>query len=116
MPAEGTKDSSVTDLANLKEEINSITLKTIERTIGQENYQAKMVQSWVDTIGQETVSRFKDLANNYKFVVSVTIVQKTGGLVQSSTCYWDSSTDCHVTVRWENSHLHCVVVAYAVSF
>ena len=108
--------ASSVDLQQLKDDINSVTSKIIERTIGQEAYQPKLVQGWVDSIGQDTVSKFKDMAQNYKFVVSVTIVQKAGGLVQSSTCYWDSSTDCHVTVRWENSHLHCVVVAYAIGF
>ncbi len=107
---------SSVDLQQLKDDINSVTGKIIERTIGQETYQPKLVQGWVDSIGQDAVTKFKDLAANYKFVVSVTIVQKAGGLVQSSTCYWDSSTDCHVTVRWENPHLHCVVVAYAVAF
>ena len=36
-------------------------------------------------------------------------------LVQSSTCFWDASVDSHLTVRWENQHLHCVVVLYAVA-
>ena len=104
------------DLQQLKSDINEISTKVIQRTIGEENYQPKLVQSWVDTIAQETVTKLKDLVQNYKFIVSVTILQKAGGLMQSSTCYWDSTTDCHVTVRWENPHLHCVVVAYAIGF
>ncbi len=108
--------ASGTDLQQLKADMNDIALKMIQRTIGDETYQPKLVQGWVDTIAQETVTKLKDLAQNYKFIVSVTILQKAGGLMQSSTCYWDSTTDCHVTSRWENSHLHCVVVTYAVGF
>ena len=108
--------SGTIDLQQLKTDINDIANKVIARTIGDETYQPKLVQAWVDTIAQETVTKLKDLAQNYKFVVSVTILQKAGGLMQSSTCFWDSTTDCHVTVRWENPHLHCVVVAYAIGF
>ena len=107
---------SSVDLQQMKTDINDIATKTIARTIGEETYQPKLVQAWVDTIAQETVTKLKDLAQNYKFVVSVTILQKAGGLMQSSTCFWDSTTDCHVTVRWENANLHCVVVAYAIGF
>jgi hypothetical protein len=104
------------DLQQMKNDMSDVCSKIIERTIGQETYQPKLVQGWVDTIAQDSVSKLKDSVQNYKFVVSVTILQKAGGLMQSSTCYWDSSTDCHVTVRWENPNLHCVVVAYAISF
>ena len=57
----------------------------------------------------------QELSSDFKFIVSVTIVEKKGGLVQSSTCFWDAAVDTHAIVRWENPHLHCVAVLYAVA-
>jgi len=76
-----------------KERSHALCSEAIQRIIGGETYQPKLVQNWVDSIGQDVVNRLRvcnsffvfinlqDLSSDFKYIVSVTIVEKKGGYV-----------------------------------
>lgn len=51
----------------------------------------------------------------YKYVVHCTTVQRTGCSINvANACYWDTSTDGSVTVRWENSFIYAIVSVFGL--
>ncbi len=84
--------------------------------MGSEKYQAKLSESWCIAIGQELVNKVRDMISDYKIIVSVTIAQKAGGLVQSTTWYHDAERDACITAEWKNPHMDVMIACYGLSY
>lgn len=58
-----------------KDKAHSVATDSIQRVIGTETYQPKLVQNWVDSIGQDIVNklrvRFKKFVRSPCFVGSI---------------------------------------------
>ena len=54
-----------------KDRAQSLSTDVINRVIGQEVYQQKLVPGWVDTIGQEIVNKVRVCENAYCSVYPV---------------------------------------------
>ena len=75
-------------------------------------------------IVQNTAKDFSELIKNnlkekklgrYKFIVQTIIgEQKNQGVQLVNKCFWDSNTDMFITEQFQNDHIFCVVLVYAL--
>jgi len=101
---------------SLSEQVQLEVRNTIDKVLVKAVYDAAEVPSWVDTIATGVLERLQAINDNFKYIVSVIILQRTSaGFHLFSICYWDQQSDGAVTVRWENKTLNCVVSVYAVA-
>ena len=71
---------------------------------------------WVDSINNEILSKMKDIAPNFKILVSCILTQKVGaGLHYDNTAYWDPSTDGTVTAKYENNTIICICTIFGIA-
>lgn len=130
---EDIEDEVEDELFNI-DEISGIVKYSVDTTLGASNYQNKKVGSWVNSIVESSLASLSKLQKSYKYigkmkissnlltsvfiVVSVTciIFEKSGaGLLVSSSCVWDKSTDGSCSVRWENKTMCCIVNVFGLS-
>lgn len=98
------------------DEVSTIIKEAIEETIGGNVYQQSKVNLWVSQVVDLCINRLTKLNKPYKYIVTSTIMQKTGaGLHTASTCYWDNNNDGSCTVRWENKTMYCIVSVFGLS-
>ncbi|KAH1010864.1 hypothetical protein HUJ05_005102 [Dendroctonus ponderosae] len=85
------------------DDVTKIVKDTIEGLLTGNVYQQEKVNQWSASVSEQCLSALSKLKKNFKYVVTCSIMQKTGaGLHTASSCYWDSATDGTCTVRWEN--------------
>jgi len=103
--------------AELKEEVRAALPGCIERILGRDpEFHARYVEQWSQAIGQEVLTTLHEISRNFKYIVSMSIVERTGGRVHtSSAVVWDSRTDGAVSYRWESQAMVCIVQTYGVS-
>jgi hypothetical protein len=75
-------------------------------------------------IVQNTAKDFSELIKNslkekklgrYKFIVQTIIgEQKNQGVQLVNKCFWDASTDMFITEQFQNDHIFCIVLVYAL--
>eukprot|EP00386_Alphamonas_edax_P009528 GDKI01031311.1.p1 GENE.GDKI01031311.1~~GDKI01031311.1.p1 ORF type:complete len:118 (-),score=46.24 GDKI01031311.1:258-611(-) len=107
--------NQITTFLALKESANRMVKTTVDNVLGTASYNPKDVQQWVDTITQSVMERLQELNDNFKYIVSAIILQRSNaGFHTSTTCFWDYSTDGSVTFRWENKTMYCIVTVYGV--
>ena len=71
---------------------------------------------WVDAIGSGIISQLKEACQNFKYVVSCVIVQKTGsGLHSEIVSHWDASTDGAVCIKFENDTIVCICTIIGIA-
>lgn len=100
------------------DEINSMAKNVIETIISMnEPYKHSDVAGWNDSICEQIVQRLMQMnGNQYKYIVSCSIVQKNGaGISATARCYWNQTNDQYFNIRWENKHLYCIVHLFIVS-
>ncbi|KAI4471993.1 t-complex-associated-testis-expressed 1/ dynein light chain [Holotrichia oblita] len=98
------------------DDVSKIINDTIEATIGGNIYQQDKVNQWSATVSEQCLSALSKLKKSFKYVVTCSIMQKTGaGLHTASSCYWDSATDGTCTVRWENKTMYCIVSVFGLA-
>lgn len=110
------------NVAGVYVEIEKITIDKIlrvkiEKTLGEEKvFKADKAKRWSETISRECVRDLVKLQKPYKFLVSCSINQRTGGsLVQHSSCFADPVLDVITSVHWMNDVMHCIVNVYALT-
>lgn len=100
----------------LKEEAGSQATQSLETLLARKVYNASDVQSWTGQVCEDVINRLKEISTNFKYTVTAIIMQRSdSGLHISSTCYWDCNTDGHVTVKWENSTMYCIVNIFGLA-
>lgn len=98
------------------DDVTKIVKDTIEALLTGNVYQQEKVNQWSATVSEQCLSALSKLKKNFKYVVTCSIMQKTGaGLHTASSCYWDSATDGTCTVRWENKTMYCVVTVFGLA-
>ncbi|XP_044731451.1 dynein light chain Tctex-type 1-like [Chrysoperla carnea] len=98
------------------EDITKIIKEAIEASIGGAVYSHEKVNFWGNQIADYCLSQLSNLRKNFKYVVTCSIMQKTGaGLHTASACFWDNTTDGTCTVRWENKSMYCIVSVFGLA-
>ncbi|ENN75570.1 hypothetical protein YQE_07913, partial [Dendroctonus ponderosae] len=98
------------------DDVTKIVKDTIEGLLTGNVYQQEKVNQWSASVSEQCLSALSKLKKNFKYVVTCSIMQKTGaGLHTASSCYWDSATDGTCTVRWENKTMYCVVTVFGLA-
>uniref|UniRef100_A0A0A9WVY5 Dynein light chain Tctex-type 1 n=1 Tax=Lygus hesperus TaxID=30085 RepID=A0A0A9WVY5_LYGHE len=98
------------------DEVSSIIKEAIEESIGGNTYAQNKVNQWTTNVVEACLGNLTKLQKAFKYIVTCTIMQKTGaGLHSASSCYWDNTTDGSCTVRWENKTMYCIVSVYGLA-
>ncbi|EZG43796.1 tctex-1 family protein [Gregarina niphandrodes] len=98
------------------EDVKRKTENIITAVIRDSKYEATQVQNWVDKITHECIDYLQQVNDDFKYVVSVIIMEKkTGGFHLFSTCYWDCDQDGTVTARYDNPGLHVLVTIFGIT-
>ncbi|TNJ27447.1 Dynein light chain [Giardia muris] len=104
------------DVSFVSEEINSVVKDTAEQVIGSASYQHARCAQLTEQIIDEVLKKLVAQRKPYKYLVTCTLMQKTGaGLHTACSAYWDTTTDGVAIVRWENRALYCVVTVFGVA-
>ena len=99
----------------IKDTVTKLTTQEIEVALQKRVYNAKEVQTWVNSISESVIKKLTDLNKNFKFMVTCIIMQKNdSGLNVASTCYWNSQIDGYCTVKWENPSMFCIVNIFGI--
>lgn len=100
------------------DEVESIIRESIEKVIGDEKtFHREKLKTWNESIARTCLDEFSKLKKRFKFVATCIINQRNGaGLVQHSSCFFNSETDKIVTYTWEkHPQMYCVVNVYVFS-
>ena len=97
-------------MEKMKEELTTLINNTIKFFIG-EKYIHDEAQNWANDISEQIILLISEKRiPNYKFICSITIIQKgNSSLNYSSTCLWSPADDKSFIVKFENDYLHCFV-------
>eukprot|EP00768_Dysnectes_brevis_P003393 gnl/Dysnectes_brevis/2432_a2894_1926.p1 GENE.gnl/Dysnectes_brevis/2432_a2894_1926~~gnl/Dysnectes_brevis/2432_a2894_1926.p1 ORF type:complete len:128 (+),score=9.53 gnl/Dysnectes_brevis/2432_a2894_1926:1-384(+) len=81
-------------------------------------YDSEFISQVSKQIADEIRTQMRDIADvRYKYCVQVVIVGQRGQGFRSMTrCFWDQTTDHHVTVVFKSPDLLCTATVYAVYF
>lgn len=111
-----SNNGQVMEFSAMYDQIQSEVRNTLDHVLGNATYDTADVPAWVDTITSGILERLQVMSENYKYIVSINILQRTNaGFHLFSVCYWDQTTDGAVTVRWENKTLNCIASVYGVA-
>jgi len=76
------------------ERVEGIILKHTENTIETTPYSEALVPQWISTITEKVMEDLIGLNKPFKYVVSVVIMEQTGGGINvANSAYWDSVRD-----------------------
>lgn len=117
-PEESQNSTKMEDDENqfVVDDVTKLVQDTVESVLGGTSYQQDKVNHWSATVSEQTLSALSKMRKSFKYVVTCSIMQKTGaGLHTASSCYWDSATDGTCTVRWENKTMYCVVTVFGLA-
>lgn len=95
---------------NLKGQINEKVLEIIKERLERKSYNSNDAQTWTNLLCETVLKYLTDLNKNFKFIVNCMIMQKSdAGLNISGSCYWDNEVDGNLVVKFETTHLICIV-------
>merc|ERR1719183_1233587 len=88
--------------------------EALTNILAKKPYQPDQVGEWSNKIVNQALESLQETAG-YKYVVLVTIMQKSGaGLHSVSSCLWDEESDKSVAIQWDNDTMHCIVTVFAI--
>lgn len=86
------------------------------QVLESKKYTPSKTAEWTDAIGNRIIDQMRGIAPNFKYIVSICIVQKVGaGLHCETISYWDAKTDGMVQTKYENESLTCLCTIIGVS-
>ena len=109
------------ELAFVPEQVEAIALETVETVLKDKVYNDNLVQDWIDEICAKITKDLIDMNKPFKYIVSCIIMQKNGaGLHAVNSCFWDSSNDNSMTLKWpgekkKDSVLQCICTVYGIA-
>jgi dynein light chain Tctex-type 1 len=93
-----------------------LTLNRVSHQLADREYSATEAQQWTSQLSEQLILDLKGLSGNFKFCVTCVIMQRLeAGLHISSTCYWDTTTDGSLTVKWESKSMYAIVNIFALA-
>ena len=99
--------------------------EVVESVLGSCEYDEELVPVWVDSICALCVEELHAAKKPYKYIVTTTILQRTGSAIHSSrSAYWDGVSDGAVTVLWpkrnateqQSKTIIAMVTVFALAF
>lgn len=95
--------------------IDRILREKIEKCLGNEKlFKADKIKRWSETICRDCLRDLGKLQKPFKFIVTCSINQRTGGaFVQHTSSFADPVRDTITTIHWLNDALHCIINVYA---
>lgn len=110
-------DKTISSFSAMKSDATNLVQQTVLGLLQAETqYDAKKGQQWIDGINTEVLDKLQGLSQNFKYVVSTTIIQKVGaGIHVSSTCFWEQQADGNITFRWENPTMYVIVQVFGLA-
>lgn len=113
---ESLTPSKPQSFSSLSEQVRHTVTNSVDKVLGSATYDASKVPAWVDSITAEILDYLQKLSEEFKYVVTVVMLQRSNtGFHLFSTCFWDQTLDGTVTVQWENKTMHCVVTVFGVA-
>ena len=110
------EESSGVIFSEVKEEMEELIEKTIEKYLKDKGFSTSGVSEWANGITEECVERLQEISKGFKYIVSCVIMQKAdAGLHLTTTCFWNSYTDGSLTVRWHSSQIYCIVNTFIIA-
>lgn len=105
------------------EDVKAIVTKVCNNALLNQPFSHLKVPQWVSTIIENILKELAvqnvDAAKNghpkFKYVVTVTLQQKTGAALQVACGqYWDKATDGMTFVKWENEGIQMLATVYGI--
>eukprot|EP00735_Rhodelphis_limneticus_P005312 TRINITY_DN17100_c0_g1::TRINITY_DN17100_c0_g1_i1::g.20946::m.20946 TRINITY_DN17100_c0_g1::TRINITY_DN17100_c0_g1_i1::g.20946 ORF type:complete len:131 (+),score=-0.94,sp/Q9Z336/DYLT1_RAT/69.03/7e-57,Tctex-1/PF03645.8/1.8e-37 TRINITY_DN17100_c0_g1_i1:54-395(+) len=98
------------------DDVNGIIRETIDQLLGNTTYQHNKIGQWTSNVVEQCLKRLTALNKPFKYIVTCIIMQKNGaGLHTASSCFWDTTSDGSVTVRWENKTMYCITTVFGLA-
>lgn len=96
------------------DEVQSVVETAISDVIGDSEYSSERAAKWSLKVTDACMISLLGLHKRLKYIVHTSVVPKRAELTTSSYCYWNSSTDGMLAVRWSNSTVCCIVSVFGV--
>ncbi len=97
------------EFQKLSEFARATAVEVMVSTLESKRYTPGKTGDWIDAIGNRVVSQLREMSPNFKYIVSSTILQKTGaGLHVEMVSCWDSQTDGAISAKYESDTLICI--------
>ncbi|KAH7820894.1 dynein light chain, Tctex-1 domain containing protein [Monocercomonoides exilis] len=96
------------------EEIREIARETYNSILQPSTeFQNSRLDFWTNSILEGILKKLSMLKHQYKYSVSCVIIQNVGaGVVSSSMCLWDKTTDNFLMEPWSNETIQAYVTVY----
>ena len=116
MESEQPTDVKAETYHDIKSKCQEISERVINEFLNKRVYHPKDSQSWTNQIAENLISELRAYNTNFKHIVTCIILQKgESGLSLTSTCYWNSTMDGNITIRWENDSMYCIVNLFGIA-
>jgi dynein light chain Tctex-type 1 len=97
------------------EDVETTIKSAIGMVLSDTMYTSNKVSEWSNSILSNTLKGLQSLNQQFKFAISVIIMQKNGaGLVTTASTFWDVDKDGLCKVVWENTTTIAIVTCYGL--
>ncbi|CAE7892233.1 Dynlt1 [Symbiodinium sp. KB8] len=105
-----------TDAEFPDEEVNNHVRSALASVLNDATlYSDEKVEDWTHQIIEGTLKGLREINRPFKYIVTMTIMQKTGaGLHTASAAVWDKR-DNFRRVPWENADMRVMVIVYGLA-
>jgi len=98
------------------EEVHAIVHKVCNACLTGQGFLHSKIGQWTATVVENCLKELSAINKPFKYVVSTTIMQRSGASVQTATSqYWDTQKDNYAAYKWENEQMQCLTTVYGVS-
>lgn len=98
------------------DDVSNIVKESLDNVLQSKQYEVDKVGQWTNDCMESCLKRLLALNKPFKYVVTCSIMQKTGaGLHTAASCFWDNTTDGSRTVRWESKSMYCICSVFGLA-
>lgn len=111
---EGLDENEIEKHLNVDEIKEKIT-QANELTLKDQVFATQNASQWSSTIIETILKGMQSFNKPYKYIVTVVLLQKTGGAL-CSTCvaHWNKDYDVVVSDKFENDTIQCLTTVYGI--
>lgn len=108
--------SDVFEFSAITQQGSNAVKAIVLRTIGSRKYNAAKIADMTDEISASSVEKLREIAPNFKVIVSCLVIQKKGaGVHLESATHWDVKADGSFVVKEENESMICIVTVFGLA-
>lgn len=97
------------------DEVNVVVKEAIREVLENEKWDPNRQEQWNNRIMEIIVEQLAHVKKPFKYVVHCTSIQKAEcNFHVGNACFWNTTTDGSVTVRWENPYIYAVVSVFGI--